>query len=196
MNRTLGMVCARAGSKRLPGKNMLEYEGKPLTVRAYKTLEDAGCKFVICVTDIPDTGLKNVLHRPDYMSTDHTPLQTTIKWALRQLDQTGYVTRNFDTVAHLIPTNPFIKKTHIPFMVQKIRDEGLKIVRSYDMNSVENGLIVANLDYILNHWIDVYCGAVFTEGKEIHTQEDYDELCEHEGIEALEWPVEGTTSES
>jgi hypothetical protein len=32
--------------------------------------------------------------------------------------------------------------------------------------------------YFIKHWIDVYAGAIVTKGKEIHTQEDFDEVKE------------------
>ena len=50
--RVIGVVCARAGSKRLPNKNMLKINGKTLVERALNTLHRGGCNYRILYTDI------------------------------------------------------------------------------------------------------------------------------------------------
>ena len=51
MSSILGVVCARAGSKRFPGKNLAEIDGISLVERAVRTLSRAGLNDIVVATD-------------------------------------------------------------------------------------------------------------------------------------------------
>ena len=51
MSTILGMVCARRGSKRFPGKNLAEIEGISLVERAVRTLNRAGLNDIVLAAD-------------------------------------------------------------------------------------------------------------------------------------------------
>ena len=70
---TLGLVCARAGSEGLPGKNLLTLGGERLIERAIRIAFEAGCENVAVSTDyIPgvdfDLGDATWITRPDVLA--------------------------------------------------------------------------------------------------------------------------------
>jgi len=169
-NKVLGIVCARKGSKRLPDKNSLKINGVPLAERAYRTLDKYADKTVL-VTDIElfKNSDMNILDRPEFISRDQVPLQTTVKWACNNIHE------NYGIIMVLMANCPMIKETDVVKCLRLLRDKKLYVVRTYADN-VESGLIVMRYEYFKKHWIDVYAGAVVTKGKEIHTLEDYNEV--------------------
>ena len=174
MQDVIGIVCARANSKRLPNKNILGWKDTTLTLNAVKTLEDA-VNIVFLVTDM-DIAYHNILKRPKYVSMDDTPLQTTVRWAL------GQINIECDIVAILMPTNPLITPEDITCAINRLKSDNLNIVRSYGMDGIENGLIVAKHEYLITHDLDTYCGAVDCHGIEIHSIEDYNFIRSHYAI--------------
>jgi CMP-N-acetylneuraminic acid synthetase len=171
--KIIGVVCARKGSKRLPLKNSMEIGGVSLGERAYDTL-DSVCDRVVMVTDIAKFLESNMetIYRPPFISGDHIPLQNTVKWACNKIY--GW----YSIIVVLMPNCPMITSKHVEKCINLLRNKNLKIVRSYNRQGCENGLIVMDSRYFIKHWIDVYAGAIVTKGKEIHTQEDFDEVKE------------------
>ena len=169
-DKTLGIVCARAGSKRLPNKNELEINGIPNAVRAYQTL-DKICDQTVLVTDIQKF-LKSdmdTMERPDFISADHIPLQSTVKFAINRIDKV------YGVIVLIFANAPMITGKHVEKCLKLLKDKQLNIVRTYTDN-VESGLIVMRMKYFEKHWIDTHCGSVNVKSIEIHTQEDYDEV--------------------
>jgi len=78
--KIVGSVIARIGSKRLPYKNLLPYQGVPLVLRAVRQLIESG-RFdqVVLSTDselIARTCMAenvSILHRPQSLAEDSTP---------------------------------------------------------------------------------------------------------------------------
>ena len=111
--KTIAIIPARGGSKRLPGKNLMLLEGIPLIghsiryAQANPTIIDE----IVVSTDCPnikqvaiDFGAK-VIDRPEYLSDD---LSTTVS-ALKHVLQTyGY--NGLENVVLLQPTNPLRPK--------------------------------------------------------------------------------------
>ena len=172
-DRVIGIVCAREGSKRLPLKNLMEIGGVSLGARAYQTLEKC-CDRVILVTDIAEflESKMETLYRPPFISGDHIPLQNTVKWACNMIQ--GW----HGIIVILMPNCPMITDKHVDKCINLLRDKKLNVVRSYGKGGCENGLIVMDSTYFIKHWIDTYAGSITTNGKEIHTLEDFNEVKE------------------
>jgi hypothetical protein len=164
----VGLVCARAGSKRLPNKNSLEILGEPLYYRACKTLAEE-IEQVYLLTDIQDSIWPDTVQRPEELNGDSVPLQDVAKWFLSE--------KEYKQCALLMPTNPMIDSDHVREALSLV-EGGCKIVRSYGVDGEENGLYVFDVDYFLNnkYQYDVYTGAISAPGIEIHTQKDYEEV--------------------
>ena len=109
----LAIIPARGGSKRLPGKNLINLNGKPLiawTVEA--ALKSAYIDKVVVTSN--DSDILNasqyygadVIIRPDYLATDTSTTFGSIKHVLENL-------KMFDFVILLQPTSPLRNEIHI-----------------------------------------------------------------------------------
>ena len=167
----IGIIPARAGSKRLKDKNMLTINNEPLVIIAYKTLRAAGLDRVIVATDIKEVEKvikpQNVYWRPKALNGGDVPVQDVIRWAYEQVDEV------FDYIVMLLPNCPGVDSFDIRTSVDTLITNGLNLVRSYGIDGVENGLLVAKTEYYMNHEVDTYCGGVVTGGYEIHDIDDY-----------------------
>lgn len=172
--KTLGLIPARAGSKRLPKKNTLPINNVPMAILAYNIMRSSNVDRTLLVTDIeefkgkiPD---KDIQWRPAHISADGVTLQQTIKWVL----ENPFYNLDFDKLVILLPNCPGITKEDINKALKLLDENNLNIVRSYNWTSgIENGLIVARTRFYFSHIVDTYCGCILTNNIEIHTEEDY-----------------------
>lgn len=91
--RALGVICARAGSKTLPGKNVIPFNGTPLVVRTIRAaLRSIHLDEVVVSTDCPYVKqlalpLTEVLDRPKMWAMDHSPIHEAVMHALVEMEQ-------------------------------------------------------------------------------------------------------------
>ncbi|WP_413613340.1 cytidylyltransferase domain-containing protein [Bdellovibrio sp. HCB-110] len=126
--KTLALVLARGGSKRLPGKNIMEICGKPLlgwTVES--ALNSPSIDKVLVSTDSPSIqsvalkyGAECPFLRPDYLSSDTA---TSVDAAIHALDYAEEKWGKFDSLILLEPTSPLRKKDDLENGVQLLRKE-------------------------------------------------------------------------
>ena len=110
----VALVPARAGSKRIPDKNIRPLAGHPLLAYAISSARQAGIFDAIVVsTDSAEYaaiarhyGAEVPFLRPAEMSTDTSP---DIAWVELTLRQLGLANRTFDCFSILRPTSPFRK---------------------------------------------------------------------------------------
>jgi len=174
MEEVVGIVCARAGSKRLKDKNIRKIGSETLTARACRTLSQSGIKEVYCVTDIAEEDLRlgqgiSILSRPEELSIDSVPLQETVLHALKD----HKLNERFKYVVVLMPNAPFIHPPALKQAIAMLKNKKMKIVRTYNFEGEENGLIVADMEYYVKHNIDTYSGAIPMFGFEIHDIADH-----------------------
>lgn len=109
--KTLGIITARAGSKRLPGKNLALLAGKPLIAHTCAAALESGALDAIFVnTDcqrIADAatraGATCPALRPVHLAQDDTPTRDAVIWMLDFLSQRDEC---YDTLMLLQPTSP------------------------------------------------------------------------------------------
>jgi CMP-N-acetylneuraminic acid synthetase len=109
--RVLGVVPARAGSRGIPGKNIMPFLGKPLLAwTAQAALRAKRLTRVILSTDeerIAEVGrqwgLEVPFLRPATLAQDDTPTLPVLQHAVRALESEG---GRYDAVCLLQPTNP------------------------------------------------------------------------------------------
>ncbi|MGQ0542990.1 MAG: acylneuraminate cytidylyltransferase family protein [Blastocatellia bacterium] len=118
MNRILGLIPARGGSKGVPRKNIRILNGKPLLAYtaeaglAAKTLT----RVVLSTEDEEiakigrDCGLDVPFMRPANLAEDNTPSLAVVRHALETLSLNG---DNYDAICLLQPTNPFRRSDDI-----------------------------------------------------------------------------------
>ena len=107
----LGIIPARGGSKGVPGKNYSSLGGIPLIQWTIdSSLKATGLDDIICTSDcqiIQDIAVMNkikFLQRPDYLSSDTSPIIETIKYVIN-----NYKDRKVTHIVLLQPTSPFRK---------------------------------------------------------------------------------------
>ncbi|MBX7100244.1 MAG: acylneuraminate cytidylyltransferase family protein [Myxococcaceae bacterium] len=111
--RVLGIVPARAGSKRVPRKNVRPLGGKPLIAHALEAALAAKSLARVVVSSDSDEVLAVAaahpgavaLRRPDALAQDTSPAIDYVKHALASLEGQGEA--RFDAVAIVQATSPF-----------------------------------------------------------------------------------------
>ncbi len=109
---TLAVIPARGGSKRIPGKNIREFCGKPIIAYSIDAALNSGVfERVVVSTDDPaiaevarNAGADVPFMRPAHLSDDHTATVPVIKHAIEAL---GYDQTN-SLVCCIYATAPFI----------------------------------------------------------------------------------------
>ena len=115
--RFLGVIPARAGSKRVPGKNLRLLGGSPLISYTIQAAKDSQLldTFVVSTEDskIREVALSYgapVLHRPKELAEDDATSGAVACHALSEMEADG---QEFEAVVILHPTSPFRTAKHI-----------------------------------------------------------------------------------
>lgn len=111
--RRLAIIPARGGSKRIPGKNIRDFCGKPMIGHILQTVSDCGLFDTIHIsTDsekitkvVTDLGFAPDFSRPAELADDHTPIMTVLKYVAEQYGERG---QQFDQVWLLMACAPLI----------------------------------------------------------------------------------------
>lgn len=147
--RVLGIIPARGGSKRLPGKNMRELGGKPLVVRSIEA--SLGSKMLdrIAISSdwqkVLDLEKKynderlEFLKRPDEISNDKSPAIEYIKHAIEYFHEKGL---DFDAVALIQPSSPLTTSKDIDHTINILlkteADTAVSVVKlAHDLNPIK-----------------------------------------------------------
>jgi N-acylneuraminate cytidylyltransferase len=148
----LAIIPARAGSKRLPGKNTINFGGRPLlawSVALAKRLSQ-----VHCVVSTDDSGIAEVarqagafvIERPAELAADDSAMVDVMVHAARMVREQGV---RFDSVLLLQPTNPLrpvdmVERAMARFM-SELCDSMISVSRrQLKLGAVENGVFVPN----------------------------------------------------
>lgn len=111
--RNIAIIPARAGSKRIPGKNIRDFLGKPIIAYSIQAALDSSLFENVMVSTDSDTirqiAVKYGAEVPFFRSTSNSNDQATIMQVLfeviGQLENRG---KNYDSICCIFPTAPFI----------------------------------------------------------------------------------------
>jgi len=128
--KALGIIPARAGSKRLPRKNVLPLAGKPLVCRVIEAaLKAKQLKRVVVSSDDPEVlrlagayDPKLPLQRPAALAADTSPAIDYVRHALASLEGAGE--GPFDVVVILQPSSPLTLPEDIDGTVRLLESSG------------------------------------------------------------------------
>lgn len=130
--RVLGLVPARGGSSRVPGKNLARLGGSTLVRRALETALEARCFGVVALSSDDDEilaeadGLDVVaLRRPAELATATSLARDVALHALRELDEPY---GPFDAVAIVQCTSPFTAPEDVAGTVALLEQTGAESV--------------------------------------------------------------------
>lgn len=113
--KTLAVIPARGGSKRIPRKNIKEFCGKPIIAYSIETALGSGLFDHVLVSSDDDEirrlsvdlGAEASFSRPDELADDFTPTVPVIRHAISAFEEElGEV----DKVCCIYPTAPFVTK--------------------------------------------------------------------------------------
>ena len=118
MHKALALIPARAGSKRVPDKNIRLLDGHPLLAYSIQCAIKSGVfERVLCATDNPyyadiatHYGAEVPVLRPATISGDKSPDIEWITWVLGELKNQG---EEYDIFSILRPTSPFRRASTI-----------------------------------------------------------------------------------
>ena len=120
----IAIIPARGGSKGIPGKNIKNFEGKPLISHSIEYALDSKLINEIYVsTDdeqiahISKTAGAKIIKRPAELATDISTTESAIKHALNNIDDTP------DIIILLQPTSPLRPKGSLDVIINKFIDQ-------------------------------------------------------------------------
>lgn len=114
----LCLIPARGGSKRIPGKNIRNFAGKPMIVWSIEAAEQAGC-FDRIIVSTDDAAIADIARahgaevpftRPAALADDHTTTLAVIRHALDWCEGQGALP---ETLCCLYATAPFVRPEDI-----------------------------------------------------------------------------------
>lgn len=125
--RTLAVVPARGGSKRIPGKNLRYFRGKPLVQWAIEVAKETCDEVVVSSDDriirgiAQDCGVISLI-RPAELAQDDTPMLPVVQHAIKGFEG--------DVVVVLQPTQPFRMPHHVLAALKLLQSSGADSVAS------------------------------------------------------------------
>jgi CMP-N,N'-diacetyllegionaminic acid synthase len=142
---TIATICARGGSKGLPGKNLRPFNGQPLIVHSIR--QALACPAVIDAVYVSTdddaiaavaqaAGARVPGRRPAWLATDTAPKLPVIEHLVRQLEAQGQV---IGRIVDLQPTSPLREPQDIADALQARPEAALTVsVREADDNPYFN----------------------------------------------------------
>ena len=111
-SRIVGLIPARAGSKRVPNKNVLQLQGHPLLAYTISAALDSGVFDKVIVSTDSDEYAQIALHygaevpflRPSSLAEDSS---ADIGWVAHALESLALIGDEFEIFSILRPTSPF-----------------------------------------------------------------------------------------
>ena len=132
--KRLCTICARGGSKGVPGKNLMELGGKPLVAHSIDQARASGLfDFIAVSSDSPQildaaraAGAGILVSRPDDLASDSSAKLPAIKHAVSFVEaETG---QRFDTLVDLDATSPLRVPEDIVGAVALLEERGVSQV--------------------------------------------------------------------
>lgn len=131
MTRRIAIIPARAGSKRIPNKNIRDFCGKPMIVHILKEAHSSGLFDIIHVSTESDEVCKTVetlgyqidFMRPVELADDYTPIMPVLKYVVDTFATRG---QEFDQVWLLMACAPLIEESDLIQAATLFEQEGAK----------------------------------------------------------------------
>jgi N-acylneuraminate cytidylyltransferase len=131
--KSLAVIPARGGSKRIPRKNVRPFCGRPIIEWVIDIAKNASIFDAIVVSTEDDeiarisetSGAEVPFLRPVTLATDHTPTLPVVNHTIQTLQEVG---RSYDFVCCIYPTSVFVS--------EKSLMEGLRILETTDCDYV------------------------------------------------------------
>lgn len=185
--KLLGLIPARAGSKRLPMKSLREINGSPLWEIAYTSLSlavgEENCWIDTDIKEILENPHANSRERKEELAGDTVSVTQVVRDFL--FSNNSYAS-DYDYIVVFFCTNPHIRSWEISMACDIARRENICSLRSYSPTGDENGLYIFNIKELLklgkDYFYEVHTKAFPCRGDEIHTMEDLERVKREMGL--------------
>lgn len=133
MSSSIAIITARGGSRRIPGKNIKSFCGKPIIAYSIEAALQAGCFDKVMVSTDSDKiadiakkcGAEVPFLRSSQNADDHATTADVIAEVLDTYAQRG---EHYDRFLCLYPTAPFVTAQRLREAVQKMEETGADAV--------------------------------------------------------------------
>lgn len=181
MSKSIVIIPARGGSKRLKHKNIYPLLGKPLLAYSIEACQKSEYISGIYVSSDDDDILKvaieygaTPLKRSSELADDHTPKIIAIREAIEQLNGRDI---RFDNVAIVQANSPQLTATMLNKGFKLFLDKNLWEVMSADSDGVQNAAFrIIKQEVAFQNFLSAHCGFVTCDVMDVHTIEDIREL--------------------
>lgn len=180
--RTIAIIPARGGSKRLIGKNIYPLFGKPLLAYTIEALQS--CDFVDTIyVSSDDEAILHVaeqwgatpLKRPASLSDDTTPKIVAIRQAVD--DPKVIADGEVEQVIVAQANSPELTPEDFRKGFLLMKEHNLWEVMSADANGVQNAAFrIVKRNALFNTFLSAHCGFVVANNIDVHTIEDIQAL--------------------
>ena len=114
----IAVLPARAGSKRIKNKNIINFYGKPIIYYALQSAMESELFDKIHVSTesekikdlVTSFGLEVDFLRPKKLADDYTGTISVLKWVLKKYQTLG---QNFDVIFNILPASPLLKPSDL-----------------------------------------------------------------------------------
>ncbi|PKP29363.1 MAG: acylneuraminate cytidylyltransferase family protein [Bacteroidetes bacterium HGW-Bacteroidetes-18] len=140
--KTIAIIPARGGSKRLPNKNTKLLGGIPLLMHSINFAKENGIDKIVVSTDdvfIKEIALQygaEVMDRPKDLASDISPTIDTLKHVMEN------VAGNYDYVVVLQPTNPLRPKSLLQEAMKRMKEGNFDSLMTVTRNEQKFGKII------------------------------------------------------
>jgi len=151
--KTIAIIPARGGSKRLPNKNSLLLGGIPMIAHSIHFAKDNHINKIVVSTDdasIKETALQygaEVIDRPVALATDISPTMDTLKHVMKNVEG------HYDYVVVLQPTNPLRPKNLMQEALKRMKEGNFDSLMTVSRNEQKFGKITNNIFVPFNYSI-------------------------------------------
>lgn len=176
-DRTVAIIPARGGSKRLPRKNIYPVLGAPMLAWVIRA-----CQASLYVSEVwvstEDREIAAVagrygalvVRRPSRLAAETVFKQDVISHAYEEVVKTG---SQVDLVVSVQPNSPEVTPHMLDEAIEKLRSNGLYEVFSVDPRLIQNAAFRIMRSHVVNQrTLSVYCGVVVADLIDVHTAED------------------------
>lgn len=176
--RTIVIIPARGGSKRLPKKNIYPFNGKPLIAFTIEACKQCGFIDGIYVSSDDEEILQvsasygaQTLLRPSALADDTTPKIVAIRQAVQD-EKVGVLDRN-DIIIIAQANSPQINTQQLNEAHNFMLKHNLWEVMSTDSNGVQNAAFrLVRYHALFNEFLSAHCGFVIAPNIDVHTADD------------------------
>lgn len=126
MTKSIALIPARGGSKRIPRKNIKNFHGKPLIAYSIEVAKASNLfDDIVVSTDDKEIAMiakeygADVIMRPDELADDYTGTEDVVTHAIEYLEEDG---KKFDFLCTIYATAPFLQTKYLHEAFEKLKN--------------------------------------------------------------------------